>query len=69
VPLIYKGTAPQSARRALEAFIRTGVKLKALQFQIRQERAFDIVPLWGQWGAWQTFEVIHVGVVAGDDDG
>ena len=47
VPLIYKGTAPQSARRALESFIRTGVKLKALQFQMRQERAFDIVPLWG----------------------
>lgn len=61
LPLLYKGDSPNAARRALEIFVRRGVSAKNLQLQERQDRAFAMTPLWGQWGAWQSYEIIHAG--------
>lgn len=66
LPLFYKGDSPEAARRALEIFVRLGVRAKNLQIQERQDRAFSATPLWGQWGAWQTYEVIHAGSLSLD---
>ncbi len=61
LPLGYRGGSASAARIGLETFIRRGVASKNLQLQLREDRAFDITPLWGQWGAWLTYEVIHAG--------
>lgn len=66
LPLIYKGDSPKAARRKLDSFIRRGVAGGNLRLQERQDRAFSIEPLWGQWGAWQTIEVIHAGALTID---
>ena len=66
LPLIYKGDSPKAARRTLESFIRRGVAAGNLRLQERQDRAFTMTPLWGQWGAWQTVEVIHAGALRMD---
>lgn len=67
LPLYYKGDEPQAARRALEAFLRAGLRTKRLKLQLRRDRAFSMAPLWGQWGAWQTYELVHVGSLAADE--
>lgn len=66
LPLLYVGDGPQVARRALESFLRRGVATKRLRLQLRTDRAFTMLPLWGQWGAWQTYEIIHAGSLMSD---
>jgi hypothetical protein len=65
LPLRYGGqtyTATQ-ARRRLSAFLSRELAYGRLQVQIRNDYAFDFEPLWGQWGAWQSYEVISTGDV------
>lgn len=66
LPLKYTGDSPKSARRGLEAFLRRGVEAKNLQLQLR-DSDHTLTPLWGQWGAWQTFEIIYAGSLTLDD--
>ena len=66
LPLLYAGDGPQVARRALESFLRRGVATKRLTLQLRTDRAFAMAPLWGQWGAWETYEIIHAGSLISD---
>jgi hypothetical protein len=63
LPLVHIGGNPQQSRRALEAFVRCGINNRTLQLQVRHDHAFDFTPLWGQWGAWETFEVVHAGAL------